>query len=287
MIREFIDSWFLFSNSYIAGWCIAAMLALIGVIVVARDQIFIGAAISQSATCGIALGLWLANAFALAEDSWWTSRAFHGVMSGTFAVLAALLTSFAGRSWRETHESITGWLFLFTGGASILLVAHTPHGLEEVHRLMASSIIGATMEDTIVLASALALSAFVLWRSYRPVLLVVTDPEMARANGLRVPLWEAGIAIGIGLLIGLALRVSGMTYTFACLVLPALIAKHMCREIRGVFLAAPPLALVASFLAFLLAHRYDAPPAQVTVVLLSLALAAVWLVRFARGMLSR
>ena len=52
MIQEFVASWPLFHNTYLVGWLIALLLALVGVLVVARDQIFIGAAVSQASTWG-------------------------------------------------------------------------------------------------------------------------------------------------------------------------------------------------------------------------------------------
>ena len=59
MIQDFAASWHLFHNSYLAGWLIGLLLALIGVLVVARNQIFIGVAVSQASTLGIALTMWL------------------------------------------------------------------------------------------------------------------------------------------------------------------------------------------------------------------------------------
>jgi ABC-type Mn2+/Zn2+ transport system permease subunit len=46
VIQEFLASWPLFHHTYLVGWLIGLLLALGGVLVVARDQIFIGAAVS-------------------------------------------------------------------------------------------------------------------------------------------------------------------------------------------------------------------------------------------------
>ena len=69
IIDEFIASWDLFHWTYIEGWLIALLLALIGVAVVARDQIFIGAAVSQASTVGIALTLYVASLVPVHEHS--------------------------------------------------------------------------------------------------------------------------------------------------------------------------------------------------------------------------
>jgi ABC-type Mn2+/Zn2+ transport system permease subunit len=78
------------------------------------------------------------------------------------------------------------------------------------------------------------------------------------------------------------MRVSGLLYTFGSLVLPALVAKNLCREVATVFLVAPGVAVGTSALGFVLANYYDYPPAQMTVALLSLWLIVAWGVRSRR-----
>jgi zinc transport system permease protein len=61
-----------------------------------------------------------------------------------------------------------------------------------------------------------------------------------------------------------------MLYTFGCLVLPALVAKNVCREVRPMFVVAPVIAVGVATVGFVLANHYDDPPAQMTVALLCL-----------------
>ena len=89
MIHEFVASWALFHNTYLVGWLIGLLLALIGVLVVARDQIFIGAAVSQASTLGIALALGLGTWTATDALEWLHADAFLSTMAVVFSVLAA------------------------------------------------------------------------------------------------------------------------------------------------------------------------------------------------------
>jgi ABC-type Mn2+/Zn2+ transport system permease subunit len=102
---------------------------------------------------------------------------------------------------------------------------------------------------------------------------------MAAAVGMNVPLWSIGFSVWLGLAVGLSIRASGLLYTFGMLVLPALVAKNICREVRPMFWVSPLIALVTSGVGFVLANHYDSPPAQMTVALLGLLLVAVWLFR--------
>jgi ABC-type Mn2+/Zn2+ transport system permease subunit len=76
--------------------------------------------------------------------------------------------------------------------------------------------------------------------------------------------------------VGVSIRASGMLYTFGFLVLPALVAKNLVREVRSMFLVAPAVALVAAAAAFMAANHYDFPPAQLTVTVLALMLPVAW-----------
>jgi ABC-type Mn2+/Zn2+ transport system permease subunit len=283
VIGEFVASWPLFHNTYLAGWAIAVLLGLVGVVVVARDQIFIGAAISQATILGLTVGMWLGQMTSLIGGSWYEPDALVVLVGSVFAVLGALVTANPGSTTNESREAITGWVFLLGIGGSVLLVAHSPHGLEEVHRLVVSTLIGATSLDVLIFATMAAATIAVFARWHDALLLLLMDPEMARAVGLRAIFWDRVLYVWLGFTVAFSLRVSGMVYTFGCLVLPALFARIVCREARMTFVAAPLVALGATVVAFVLAHHYDFPPAHLAVTLLVGLVGVAWLVRGMRG----
>ncbi len=279
MIQNFLSSWDLFYQSYLTGWLISLLLSLIGVLVVARDQIFIGAAISQASTLGIALTMWAAALPSLTEMDWFHSDLFLSTTAVAFSVLAASLTARAGEIGKESHEAITGWVFLISASLSILIVSHSPHGLEEIHRLLSSSIIGATVVDLWMFSSLTLLTAAFLIFLHRKILLFALDPSMAVAVGMKIDHWNLMTSAWLGLAIGLSIRASGMLYTFGCLVLPALVAKNLCRQVRTMFFVSPAVAMGTGVIGFILAHHYDYPPGQMTVALFCFLLMIAWFLR--------
>ena len=81
-----------------------------------------------------------------------------------------------------------------------------------------------------------------------------------------------------------AIRLSaGTLYTFGCLVLPALIAKNLCREVRPMLWVAPLFACAAALAGFVLANGLDWPPAHATVAILAGALPLAWALRSLRS----
>jgi ABC-type Mn2+/Zn2+ transport system permease subunit len=286
VIASFLSSWALFHDTYLTGWALAVALSLVGILVVARDQIFIGVAISQASTLGIALAIWLPGVWAADSASWLRSDLFAISSAVLFSVAAALLTSRGGGLGRESHEAITGWVFLISASLSILVLAHSPHGLEEIHRLVSSSIIGATHVDVWVFVGLAAVGGLAVGLTQRRLLLFATDPAMAGAVGMRVGRWSLLTSLSLGLVVALSIRSSGLIYTFGCLVLPALIAKNLCREMRPIFLMAPAIALASGVLGFGIANHYDYPPAQLTVALLAVLLVLVWSCRWVLGLVA-
>lgn len=277
MIAEFLASWPLFHQAYLAGWLIGVLLALVGVVVVARNQIFVGAAVAQASTLGIALGMWAGTLFGVE-----TLRGdhAHGTLS-LIGIAVAMLPALFTASAREggTREAATGWVFLASASLSIIVLSHSPHGLEEIHHLVSSSIIGATAADVWLFGGLLAASvaAVALWRD-RLVLFAI-DPAMAAAVGMRTGWWNAALALWMGLAIGAAMRSAGLLYSFGSLVLPAIAAAALCRETRSLFVVAPLLALAAGVVGFVLANHYDDPPGQMAVVVQAAMVAAAWALR--------
>jgi ABC-type Mn2+/Zn2+ transport system permease subunit len=287
VIQDFLGSWPLFYQSYLSGWLIGSLLAMVGVLVVARNQIFLGAAVSQSSTLGIAVAMAMGGMGFVQRLLGAGSDLGVSIMAVLFSLAAALITSRGGEAGKESREALTGWVFLISSSLSILIVSHSPHGLEEVHRLLSSSIIGARIADVWVFAILNVMAGVILASLLPKFLLIVIDPATAAALGMKTRLWNLAISAWLGLSVGLSIRVSGTLYTFGCLALPALIAKNLCREVRSMFLAAPALAVGSGILGFILANRFDFPPAQMTVALLCLGLAAAWLVRTWRDRKSR
>lgn len=259
MISEFIASWPLFQNTYLAGWLVAALLGFVGVFLIAREQMFLGAAISQTSLLGVALALTLGLPDAAAR-----------LMAVLLAMGAAVLAGVKSRKQGSGGEALTVWFFVASAGGAILLVANSPLGMEEVQRLLASSLIGAEGADLLLLGIFLLASTVFVGLRARRVILVSTDPVTASVIGINTGAWFAALYAWLGLCIGTSIRVSGFLYAFACLVLPALIVRHWCREIRPMLWMAPLVAVLSAALSFVVANHFDYPLAPTAVVCLSL-----------------
>lgn len=274
MIREFIETWDLFRDAYLSGFGMAVLLALAGVVVVARNQLFLGAALAEASTLGVAVALWLGTLWS-AQHEILQGDAVASAMAVAAALLAAVLVMRAGAA----REGATAWVFLASASGSVLLVAHSPHGSEEIQHLLASSLIGATARDVWIFGALAASAAVAVALTRRKLLLFILDRPMAESVGMRVRLWEAVLGGVLGLSIGLSIRAAGLLYTFGCLVLPALAARSVCRTVAALFPVAAALALACAFSGFVLANHFDLPPGQTAVGVLCALAGLLWVVR--------
>jgi ABC-type Mn2+/Zn2+ transport system permease subunit len=144
---------------------------------------------------------------------------------------------------------------------------------------MHSCLYGAGDGERAVFAGLAAASALAALRWHDRLRLLALDPELAAAVGLPVRRWLRAIALWLGLAIGLSIRSSGLIYTFGCLVLPALVARNLCRETRPMLWVAPLVAAGSALAAFVVANDLDLPPAHAAVALLCLLVAATWPLR--------
>lgn len=269
MIHDFLESWPLFAQAWVSSWLIAAVLGLLGSILLVREQVFLGAAMCQAATAGVALALALAFHISTAARAW---------IVAPLAIVAALATALLVGMGRGHRESVTAWVFLAASAAAVLLATGNAHGLEEVQRLIASSIIGASWIDVGFFAALLALLIAVAAVAGRRLTTLLLDPAFAAVIGIRSRRWELAIAVLLGLAIGWSLQVAGLIYTFGCLILPAMAARHLAREFRAMAILAPVLASVCAIVASVCANAWDLPPAQVAVACMAgvVVLAAGW-----------
>ena len=282
MIAEFILSWQLFKYTYLAGWSIGLLLSLLGVLIVARDQIFIGAAISQASALGISLALAVLPLISGIVPQY-SHEYLVVVMAVIFSIAASWFTSNKNLA-ADSHEAVTGFVFLACSSLSVILVSKSPHGMEEINRLLSSSIIGATIGDVTCFTALFFITAGALFFLWRQFTLLAIDQEMAFSIGIPAALYNTLFSAWLGLSLGLSIRVSGMLFVFGGLVLPALAAKNISRDIERMFILSPVISLISNIFAFIFANYYDYPPAQISVAFLSFVLMAAWFVKaFRRG----
>ena len=288
ILRELWEAHSFFPAIFHSGWLIAILLSMTGVLIVARNQIFIGAAITQTSTFGISIALYILGFEAMSDT---TGQAREDLIV-SYSILAAsicTLWAFVNKSSltallsklkipvnvskeaaKKQLEDITGWLFLLSSAGAIVLLSQSPVGKEVIDKLIFSTIIGAEMKDVKILITLFAITVILLILFLDKLTLVFTDRDYAVSIKLPATRIEVIFALLSGVILGFCLKISGTLYTFGCLILPVLIAANFVKSIRILFLISPIIAFTFSFIGFAAGNYYDIPQTQLTIFFMSL-----------------
>ena len=259
----------MFPKAAITGLIIAIVCSLLGVFVILKRVVFIGIALSEVAACGIAAAMMC------------HIHPFLGAAALTLATVAVLSYPFEAR--RLPREAILGVVFVLAAATSILIVAKSGFGLQEVRALLYGDLILTTDRDfAIVLAIFLPVSAYLLC-FLRPTLYTFLDREAARVLGLRVVLWELLYFFALGLTVSAASKVAGALLVFCYLVAAPSAALLLSRKLWRVLAVAPAVAVVATVAGLYVSFRRDLPTNQTIAVAACALLGLAALTNLLRG----
>jgi zinc transport system permease protein len=262
------DAVLLFREALYGTLVIALACSVLGVYVVLRRIVFVGAALAQLSSAGIALALWLSGQGVML---WLADSPIALALLVTLAGVA-FFASGSGRGLVPPDATI-GVTYAVAAAAGILLIAKASHG--EAHDIfLQGNILGITRRDTMVLiATAIpVLLAHVTF--YKEFLFVSFDRETARTLGFNVGFWNLFLYLTLGLVIAFAMQFAGVMLVFNFLVLPAVTGLLVSRSMGGVFLLSILSALAAAVIGFSLSVPLDLPSGP-TIIAVSGVLAVI------------
>lgn len=284
-LREILDPNFLLRNSVYVGVLVGITCPLVGAYLVLRRLIFMGVALPQVSSCGIACAFALHSwGFVPHLEHGEGLLAFFGSTILTLLVILALST--LERRGRGLVEGRIGTAYVLAGAWSILLLVKNPFGEHGLLDRLKGEIIAVPNEDLILTAVTFGITVLFLWLFHKEFMLVSFDREMALTLKKKVALWDLFLFALIGLTISIAVLSVGPLVTFGFLLIPPLIAHLLARTMKQFFLLAAAIGGVTALVGFALAYREDLPVGPTDVALLGViygvAFVGKWLMRVFR-----
>lgn len=267
-LKEIFDPEFLLRNSVYISLLIGLVCPLVGVYVLLRRLIFMGVALPQVSSCGIA--------FAFALHSWGLIPHLEGssesglALAGAsvFALATIILLSVFEQRRRGNVEGRIGTAYVVSGACSILLLLKNPYGEHGLLERMRGEIIAVPTSDLIVTGVLFAMITGVLIVFQKELVLISYDREMAITLGKKALVWDGTLFIVIGLTISLAVLSVGPLVTFGFLILPPLIARAFARTMKQFMVSASLIGGLSAVIGFWMAYRWDLPVGPTDVALL-------------------
>ena len=284
-LRQMFSPDFLLGNSLYTSVLIGFACPLVGVFLVLRRLVFMGVALPQISSTGVAVALFIPFWLGVVPGAHTAHTehllAFAG--STVFSLAAVLILAFLERRGRGQPEGRLGAVYVVAAAWSILLLSKNKYGEIGWLDLLKGEIITVDKADLILTAGTLVVVLAVLGLFYKEVLLISFDRTMAATLGKNVAFWDVLLYLLIGMTVSMSVLSVGPLISFGFLLIPALTAHLFARNMRQLTILASLIGGVAAFMGFGLAYQWDWPIGPTDVALLgvvyAVAWAAQWLVR--------
>ena len=270
-LKEILSPDFLLRNSVYTSVLIGVACPLIGVFLVLRRLVFMGVALPQISSTGVAI--------ALSVPMWLGAKPDHGAHSEhviafagsmVFSLAAILVLAFLERRGRSLAEGRLGTAYVVASALSILLLSKNRYAEVGWLDLLKGEIITVDNFDLIFTAATLAAVLLVLGLCHKEILFVSFDRAMAATLGKNVLFWDVLLYLLIGVTVSMAVLSVGPLIAFGFLLIPALVAHLFARNMKWFVVLAPLVGGATAFLGFWLAYTKDLPVGPTDVVLLGL-----------------
>lgn len=236
-----------------AGLLVALMCSYLGVYVVLKRIVFVGVALAELSSAGIAFGLWLG---------------FSPIIGAILLMLFGV-TMFAVR-WsprRVPTESVIGIIYSVAGALAVLCIAKSAGGETHMLGLLQGNVLTVSSAETLEMLGIFSVVALIHILFGKEFLLVSFDRDAASTMGYNAVRWDFLLYLSIGIVISFSIRAVGVLMATTMLIIPAVSALLPAQRMKQVW----PLALLFGVLPVVLGLHLslllDLPASAVIVAL--------------------
>lgn len=246
--------------------------AFLGVTIVARRVVFLGAVLTQVSMLGLTVTF--LPLFAMP----------HTLGSLIFVLIAVVVLSRMLTGKKIPQDAVLGVVFAASVAGRILILQKAARvEASEIEGLLRGDILFVTPHLFTLTAIAFAVGMTVYLLFFKEFSFVAFDGETAAAQGYRAGEWELAFYLLAGTMIAFATHMVGDLLVFGFLVLPAVTALLLTRRVNRVFVIAMVIGALAPVAGLYLAFRFDLPSSPAIAGVAFVVLAVVWLQGVVRG----
>jgi len=254
----------------LAGSLLAGILcAYLGVYVVTKRIVFVGATLTEVAVAGLAF----------AELPF--VGLYPAVGSLLFTFLGVIVLSRLLRNTKISRDSVLGASYVLAITLRVLLMQKSSGAeISEIDSILKGDMLFVTAEQFYLLLGTAAILFTLHLLFFKEFVFVSFDPEMATTQGFRSRWWEFLFYLTVGFAVSVSIRIVGDVFTFGFLVVPAIAALQIAKRVHRIFLTAVGLALLPPIVGLFLAFKLDLPAGPATVATCFILLPLAWIVKF-------
>jgi zinc transport system permease protein len=243
----FKPEWQFVLPGFYSGLVVAALCAYLGIFVVLKRIVFVGAALAELSTVGVALAFlpFLVHhiPFLARMDAETTRPLF---LAGLLVLAGVVFFSQQSTSRTVPREAIIGLTYGAASAFTIIFLAASQGAEHEAVHLIQGDILTISPAAIRILLFFAVPIVLIHALFYKEFVLVSFDPETARTLGYRSSAIELLFYLTLGALIAVAIKVAGSLTVFGYLVVPAVGALKLTRRLGPAFAVAIGIALFAT-----------------------------------------
>jgi len=282
-LAEILSPSFLLRDALIASVIVGLMCPLVGAYFVLRRMIFLGVALPQVSSAGIAFSFLTYRLMVGPHQHLEVSERVLAILGSlAFTLAATMALAVLESRGRGTAEIRIGATYAIAAALTILFLAKDPHGEAQMVNLLKGDILATTGTSLAWLLAILSGVSLALFAFRRELLLVSFDRDLAVVFGKRVGLWDVVLYLLIGLVISIGVMVAGPMATFGFLVIPPVTMRLIAGRMLTFSLGSACLGAATAFGGFYGAYVLDLPLGPAEVALASIVLALVGAMRALR-----
>ncbi|MHA1626078.1 MAG: metal ABC transporter permease [Promethearchaeota archaeon] len=244
-------------RALITSILVGVICGLVGVYIILRQLVFMGAGIAHASFAGGALGILIGvNPF---------------LTIFMFGTGSALTIGFINeKGYVEDNNVAVGIIFSFTMALAVLFISLIQTYNAGVNAILFGNVLVVTTEDLVLL---IIFSIFILGIIYfmkKELFFMTFDEEMASATGLPIRFLSYLFLILISLAIVVSLKAIGAILVFAMIVTPAAAAYQWSYKINRIILLSILFGAFSSFLGLFFSYELDLPSGATITIIVSI-----------------
>jgi zinc/manganese transport system permease protein len=264
-------------------WPLLACLVLtgihvyLGVHVIARKVIFVDLALAQIAALGTVTGVLLG--YEVGKDI--NQLYLYSLAFTFFGAFVFSMTRMRGE--RIPHEAIIGIVYAVAFAATILVLARSALGPQELDRIIKGELLwvqGHLVIKTAILYTVVGIFHYIFRKRF---ITISVHPEKAEQEGINVRLWDFLFYMSFGFVITSSVAIAGVFLVFSYLVIPAVGAMLLAEKISTRLTIGWVGGAIISFIGVKLSWHTGLPTSPLIVCLLAFALIVAAVIRYLRG----
>ncbi|MBN1802796.1 MAG: metal ABC transporter permease [Candidatus Lokiarchaeota archaeon] len=225
---------------------VGIVCGIVGVIIILKKFVFMGAGIAHASFAGGALGILL------------NINPFFSIF--LFGGGSALSIGFINeKGYMEDNNVAVGVIFSLTMALGVLFVTLNPTYNVAVNALLFGNVLTVTTEDFVMLLLFAILIIVIIYFTKKEMFFTTFDEEMAKSTGIPVRFLNYLFLLLISLAIVVSIKAIGALLVFAMIVTPAAAAYQWSYKFNTIIYLSVVFGMISSFLGLYFSYALDLP----------------------------